>query len=333
MTTQIPAINSISQKTQDAVFFDQGSDQTYITKSLAQKLGLQVNRAFLSTIHAFMDGEPEGREVEVWEVEFDLLLRDGSTLHIVEESVDDFAAPMPTVHGRSRAVAHIIANPELPVPIAFETPQILIGTDYLNEFDIIRRRKPLANGFYVYDSRVGPLLNGKGAVAGSIRGPQKESRSIAIDSVTPTDKAQNGATETAPHTSPKSSTADALLAALTSLSSLEALGIKSSECVDDSEEVLAKHQETLQRTEDGRYETGLPWLSFVHEELQSTQEPYKSKKSVVLPTNYRPALARLNSIRRQHSSNPMVMDTYHGTIMNYIARGIVDIASRDSQKD
>ncbi|KAH7706046.1 Pao retrotransposon peptidase family protein, partial [Aphelenchoides avenae] len=326
MTTHIPVINTNAHKVQEAVpvFFDQGSSQTYITKSLAEQLGLPVNRAFHSTVHTFMDQEPDGRQIEVWEVEFDLRLLDGTTLHIVADAVDDFAAPMPTIDGHLKAVAHVIANPDLPVPIVCDTPQILIGTDYLNEFDIIRRRKPLANGFYVYDSRVGPLLNGKGATTGAVKGPQTH-KAQKIFKIQRTG-IEIPLTSTAPKTqkSATTPTQDALLAALQSLSSLETLGIQSSETIDDSAEVLANHRQTLQRLPDGRYETGLPWLSFVNEMLQRPQTEAK-----VLPTNYKPALARLNSIVRQHEGNSQVMGTYHGSIMEYLALGMVEIASAD----
>ncbi|KAH7709496.1 Zinc knuckle family protein [Aphelenchoides avenae] len=148
MATELDVFNpqDPAQQCSCPVFFDQGSTATLMTKDLAQKLNLPIKEEKVLAFHGLADA-PAGKQ---------------TTLKVTAEAVDSLCAPKPKVALSCNAIQRVISKAHLPLPAAVVTPQILVGTDYFGEFDIIRRKKKLANGFFVYDSLVGPLLSGKG---------------------------------------------------------------------------------------------------------------------------------------------------------------------------
>ena len=82
----------------------------------------------------------------------------------------------------------------------------------------------------------------------------------------------------------------------------------------DQHEVYAEFREQLTRSEEGWYETGLPW--------KGNHPP--------LPNNYSGSLQRLSNLQRKLQLNGLT-DSYSEIIETQKAEGIVEVASQDSQ--
>ncbi len=83
----------------------------------------------------------------------------------------------------------------------------------------------------------------------------------------------------------------------------------------DQHEVYAEFREQLTRSEEGWYETGLPW--------KGNHPP--------LPNNYSGSLRRLSNLQRKLQLNGLT-DSYSEIIETQKAEGIVEVASQDPQR-
>ncbi|KAH7693906.1 Pao retrotransposon peptidase family protein, partial [Aphelenchoides avenae] len=286
-------VSDKSLKRHCTIFFDCGSSETLITKDLATKLDLPVLERSMTTFHHF--GEKKGRSMNTWRVQFDVHLDDGTLMPIEADAVDYLCGSMPTMAYGPGPVAVALELSYKAVNATMEEPQILIGLDYIHEFELTRRMPRLPNGFYVYDSRVGQILCGRGKVVG--RQPAARQTVSAIVQK------------------------DQELQAIERLVQLEALGIESPDQVNQEEAVMERHRETLKRLPDGRYEVSFPYREEVLQLLRGGVPLHK-----ILATNYRPALARLNSIWKTYlRDNPECRDNYSNAFEVQLSRKIIEL--------
>ncbi|KAH7710894.1 Pao retrotransposon peptidase family protein [Aphelenchoides avenae] len=204
------------------------------------------------------------------------------------------------------------------------TPQILIGTDYLGEFDIIRRKKKLPNGFFVYDSLVGPLLNGKGKMSWK-KGEQDRPQLNMIYRIT-IDPRPQALQPQDPHKL-NIVEQDQLLQATEKMWKTEAIGIESPEApkAQEDERLLKHFLETLTQSADGRYEVAFPFKEEIVEALKAGMKP-----SFLLPDNRNAAAARLSSVWKSYlKDNPQVRESYSQAFAEQLARGIIEIVDRE----
>ncbi|KAH7675873.1 Pao retrotransposon peptidase family protein, partial [Aphelenchoides avenae] len=286
-------VSDKSLKQHCTIFFDCGSSETLITKELATQLGLPVLDRSMTTFHHF--GEKKGRSMDTWRVQFDVHLNDGTLMPIEADAVDYLCGSMPTMAYGPGPVAVALELSYKAVNATMEEPQILVGLDYIHEFELTRRIPRLPNGFYVYDSRVGQILCGRGKVVG--RQPAARQTISAIVQK------------------------DQELQAIERLVQLEALGIESPDQVNEEEAVMVRHRETLKRLPDGRYEVSFPYREEVLQLLRGGVPLHK-----ILATNYRPALARLNSIWKTYlRDNPECRDNYSNAFDIQLSRKIIEL--------
>ncbi|KAH7703758.1 Pao retrotransposon peptidase family protein [Aphelenchoides avenae] len=171
MTAKVDVSNvsDNSQKRQCTIFFDSGSSDTLIDKAFARQLDLPILKRSMTTFRSFADGG-KGREMDTWEVQFDVHLRDGTRMTIEATAVDEVCGPLPTMSFGPGAVAEVLAVSHKAFTVTMDQPQILIGLNHLHNFDLVRHRQRLPNGFSVYDSRVEPIICGQGKIRAHQRG-------------------------------------------------------------------------------------------------------------------------------------------------------------------
>ncbi|KAH7694803.1 Zinc knuckle family protein, partial [Aphelenchoides avenae] len=304
-----------SLKRHCTIFFDCGSSETLITKDLATKLDLPVLERSMTTFHHF--GEKKGRSMVTWRVQFDVHLNDGTLMPIEADAVDYLCGSMPTMSYGPGPVAVALELSYKAVNATMEEPQILIGLDYIHEFELTRRIPRLPNGFYVYDSRVGQILCGRGKVVGR----QPTARQVNLIQRTPSTGVSHSDDSPPSHTVSAIVQKDQELQAIERLVQLEALGIESPDQVNEEEAVMERHRETLKRLPDGRYEVSFPYREEVLQLLRGGVPLHK-----ILATNYRPALARLNSIWKTYlRDNPECRDNYSNAFEVQLSRKIIEL--------
>uniref|UniRef100_A0A914X636 CCHC-type domain-containing protein n=1 Tax=Plectus sambesii TaxID=2011161 RepID=A0A914X636_9BILA len=147
------------------IFFDSGSERSFITKQLAKKLKLNVESKETLSISTFASKEPQ--KVEVSLVEIGITLKDGTT-KIIQAS----ALEMLTNELQRKALKQedLQIFEKIPLddfadglPSKYEAivPDILIGSDYFWEFMEQKERIKCPSGLYLIPSKVGLLIGGK----------------------------------------------------------------------------------------------------------------------------------------------------------------------------
>ena len=237
------------------VFFDCGSSETLITKELATQLGLPILERSTTTFHRF--GDKNGSRMDTWRVRFDVHFPDGTRMTVEADAVDYLCGSIPTMAYGPGQVAVVLELSHEAVNATMEEPQILIGLNDIHEFNLTRRKQRLPNGFYIYDSRVGPILWGRGKVVG--RRPMAEAHQVNFIQRIQSTESSYSSEMPNPHTVAAIVQKDQELQAIERLVQLEALGIESPDKVNEEEVVKERHRETLKRLPDGRYEVSFPY--------------------------------------------------------------------------
>ncbi|KAH7694508.1 Zinc knuckle family protein, partial [Aphelenchoides avenae] len=325
MTTVVDVSNpeAPNQRYSCPVFFDQGSSVTLMTNDLARKLNLPIKEEKTATFHGFGD-TGEGKQVPCWTVDLEIHLQTGGKLRLTAEAVDMLCTPMTALADPREVVTRVLRHHSMAPQATITTPQILIGTDYLGEFDIIRRKKKLPNGFFVYDSLVGPLLNGKGKMSWK-KGEQDRPQLNMIYRIT-IDPRPQALQPQDPHKL-NIVEQDQLLQATEKMWKTEAIGIESPEApkAQEDERLLKHFLETLTQSADGRYEVAFPFKEEIVEALKAGMKP-----SFLLPDNRNAAAARLSSVWKSYlKDNPQVRESYSQAFAEQLARGIIEIVDRE----
>ncbi|KAH7704691.1 Pao retrotransposon peptidase domain-containing protein, partial [Aphelenchoides avenae] len=223
------------------------------------------------------------------------------------------------------AIEKALTRPRLAVLTTSVQPQVLIGIDQQHLFRLVPRSESLPNGFAVWDSSLGPILCGRGEAE-----PQNKAETVqTVDLVFGTTRPE------APTKVPVRSNAVSVivskspeLQAIESMASLEGIGIESLEKVNEEELILERHRESLNRLENGRYEVSFPFRDEILELLRVGKHPRH-----ILPTNYGPALARLNSVWQTHlRDNPQSREAYSNTFELQLSLKIIEKVSNMDDK-
>ncbi|KAH7714723.1 Pao retrotransposon peptidase family protein [Aphelenchoides avenae] len=252
--------------------------------------------------------------MSAWTVDLEIHRQDGTSITITVEAVEKLCALMPMVASVPSMLSEVKAKAHLPFPVVNKAPEILIGADYLSNFDIVHKEE-LANGFHLYDSSVGPLVYGKGKVSWK-KGTQAPQQVNMIYRLTIEEQALPEA-QGLYNVLEK----DQLLAATEKLWSVEALGIEAPGSTQEADAVLQNHKDTLKRLPDGRYEVAFPLREAVVAILKSGAPPRS-----ILPDNQKAAFARLFSVWKTYlANNPQLRDAYSKSFAEQLERGIIEI--------
>uniref|UniRef100_A0A914UQF9 Peptidase aspartic putative domain-containing protein n=1 Tax=Plectus sambesii TaxID=2011161 RepID=A0A914UQF9_9BILA len=212
-----PAYPELKQKTM--AFFDVGSQLSFITTDLAQKLELQSNNHEKLSISTFAAEHPTTISSHSYAI--DLKHMDGSLrmkVSALTKLTDWITVP----------TEHRMASEAMSLQGRQATPGILIGADYFWDLVDAGEVRKLPSGFNQIGSKVGPMLCGRGHIT-SMMAIQK-------------------------HQEDKSTLDDTI----EQFWKLEAIGIKDDPDVDDDDIALQQFQKNVCRKE-GRYFVRWPW--------------------------------------------------------------------------
>lgn len=292
LCAEVEAFNPSNQKKKVTVtvFFDCGSEKTYVSKQLMQKLKLKTLE-----MQSFNLSGIEGRDLGQYAGALTSLgVRSGEFSLIFEANeAEKIIKPLYKTSINSSIVKELRTQ-KVSLPWEVAEPSILIGIDQFNMFKITPF-KQLKSGFWLSNSTVGLMLNGRGYNAGTTSHIQNES-SVSLSART---NINNGLDESE----------------LTHLvrQSFDAERIGMVDPVDLDEEEFWLNEFTKQVKFNGeRYQVGLPWNQHKHE----------------LPSNYGFALGHLKTTLRRLRERPELLKIYHLTIMDQLNQGMIERAPK-----
>ncbi|VDK17639.1 unnamed protein product [Anisakis simplex] len=174
-----------SNKTVSAtVLFDTGSQKSFITNELAQRIGLKCSEKKEDIeIMGFGEGNPKRYKSKTSQLE--VVLQDGNSTTIEVNSVPFLTQKLRTTEiteedaRRWRAHYQTIISPKG----TWQHPQILIGADHFYDFILPVNTRRLSSGFQMVNSTVGWMLTGKGIMKEKHRNKQFLVQPLIVNTV------------------------------------------------------------------------------------------------------------------------------------------------------
>ena len=215
------------------IFFDCGSQRSYITNDLCKNLDLRP--IFEETVNVCTFGSAQKKTISSRITELDVELSDGNTLRMKVNAIPCITGSLSCAPIPVRKIYDVCPNIKFAdktfSSLHCETLQVLVGNDYYSDFFLSERRRIL-DGLYIIDSRLGCVISGRvGKKVNSLTGIVDSSEVSVLT------------TEPDP---------------LEKLWSLDSIGIKDNPYVVDDDVALADFNSKI-KLENGRYLTGWPW--------------------------------------------------------------------------
>ena len=153
-----------SRKQTTRLLLDTGSQRSYITEQLAERLQLQIKGAETLTVYTFSNSKP--RELQTPVTELRLLRKDGSSLHLRVNVVPKITGTLQRACFDTKEIEPLLKDIPLAdsIPTAKETASIelLLGNDYY--CDIFSGEIPMKQvvpGLNLMESKLGWILTGR----------------------------------------------------------------------------------------------------------------------------------------------------------------------------
>nr|XP_058965776.1 uncharacterized protein LOC131792425 [Pocillopora verrucosa] len=283
------------------LLLDTGSQRSYITEQLADKLQLPIKGSETLTVYTFNTSKP--RQLQTPVTELRLLTKDGSSLHLRVNVVPKITGTLQRACFDRKKIEHLLKDITLAdsIPTSKETASIelLLGSDYYCDiFSGDIQMKQVVPGLNLIASKLGWILTGR------IKCQEAQSApSISMLTYTSSPVSAHLAAQFNVQTLPTEQKPQ-----LDDFWKLETLGISEPVSVNDDDQALQKFNDTV-RFEDGRYQVTWPW----------------KKESPSLPTNYQLALGRLICLTNRLAKNPEHLTKYDAVIQDQLHKGIVEI--------
>lgn len=260
-----------SKKVTTRLLLDTGSQRTYITNELAEKLRLPITGSETLTVYTFSASKP--RELHTPVTGLRLLTKDGSSLHLRVNVIPKITGNLQRAYFNPEKFSHLLKDIPLAdsVTSTEETANIelLLGNDYYCDiFSGDISMKAVSPGLNVMESKLGWILTGRERC-------QDDKPVSSISMLTYT------SSPISVHLSAQSDDQQPLAEQKTHLEEfwkLETLGIREPVQENDDDKALQKLNETI-HFEDRHYQVTWPW----------------KEESPSLPTNYELAMGRLRS--------------------------------------
>ncbi|XP_062582984.1 uncharacterized protein LOC134244753 [Saccostrea cucullata] len=299
-TAQTEVTNHNGENSEPArLLMDSGSQRTYITENLAEKLKLKILTTEKISLITF--GAEKPKIVKTPKVSLKMKLKDRLYLSIeanVVPSITGTVQRKPIPKDVQLKCQSLWKNLQLAdtLPVNFEnsTIDILIGNDYYLDL-ILPERIEIQKGFYLLASRLGWILTGRTQEAYS----KEEEQVMMITNGT------LSLTECCLH-----SAVDEYLPFKPSIDEfwkLETIGIQDSPHTSDDEKALKNFNSTL-KMENKRYQVTWPWKEEFPE----------------LPENRELAYGRLKSLLHKLQCNPDLLHKYDDIIQDQCKKGIIE---------
>ena len=155
LTRRATVFNSddASMREQTVLFFDSGSTSSYISRRLAESLGLSSKRTEESRIATYRDTDPEPECLPIYHV--GVVLANGSSMMLELAGVDKLPA-IDTAHVQA---APLGPNRGVSLELGQHEPGVLIGQQHWSAFNIERIRL-LEGGGEIFATAVGVAMGG-----------------------------------------------------------------------------------------------------------------------------------------------------------------------------
>ena len=286
-----------SRKETVRVLLDTGSQRTYITEQLAERLQLPIKGSETLTIYTFSSSKP--RQLQTPVTELRLLTKDGSSLHLRVNVVPKITGTLQRASFDTKNIEHLLKDitlaDSIPTSKGAASIELLLGNDYYCDiFSGDISIKQVIPGLNLMASKLGWILTGR------VKSQEAQSApSVSMLTYTSSPIRAHLATQELPieHTT-----------TLEEFWKLETLGISEPMCVNDDDKALQKFNDTV-RFEDGRYQVTWPW-----------KEEFPS-----LPTNYELAMGRLRSLVNRLMRNPEHLTKYDAVIQDQLQKSIIEV--------
>uniref|UniRef100_A0A914C7C2 Integrase catalytic domain-containing protein n=1 Tax=Acrobeloides nanus TaxID=290746 RepID=A0A914C7C2_9BILA len=274
------------------VFFDNGSEKSFIKSELARNLKLPIIQKEQMHIRTFSNQTPKIIESEI--VLIHIILEDGNEKAIELNTVEDLTDELRTID--------LDEEPEIGfeyvelLPTKLQKPSILIGKNYYGAFVKNRVQLITRSGFEVMDTIVGPIISGYGHTKAI---QDAKSHTFSVFSLSN------------PHLQKETLDEEQLKASeiIEILQSLELTGIQENPETNDDEVAMEMFNKTIRKNEDGRYEV---------------QWPFKTEQ-VDIPSNYMLCLSRLKQMHKKYiESDPKYLEEYDRIIKEQLNKNVIE---------
>ena len=286
------------------VFFDTGSQKTFITDELAESLQLSCVRKESLNICTFATDEIKRFTTRV--VPFKMVLENGKTTRVFANVHNKLLSPIyvdDISEEDSAFLVKYIPRFSFTQKVTTASPDILIGSDMFWDF-VDEKIAQLPSGRYLISTKFGLLVTGRG-----MKVQDKNDESI-INCCAPqvTELHKDGDDQ---DTCTVTNNEDSQNTITSNFWDLEKIGIFDSVSHSDDREAQKMFERTL-LYKNGQYHVTWPWK--------------KLSEDVFLPTNYVLALNRFKSLTRRFQKEPSLLPKYEAVIEEQKQKGYIEKA-------
>jgi len=205
------------------VFFDPGSQKSYIDENLAEKLGLKSTSESSIKIGSFASRTP--KVVKSRRILASLKLVKGGQKILSMNTMNYMTRNLQVVKLDRKECDSLDSCSVLTQKREWMKPQVLVGADYFFEF--LQSVKTLKSGFRLVQTSIGPIVAGRGYFEQENNCEEVTNQYLAVD--------------------------------VEEFWNLESLGIRDSAVENEDETAMKLFQKSLTGNQDGRYRVGWLW--------------------------------------------------------------------------
>ena len=276
------------------VLLDSGSQRTYISKYITDKLKLTPIDKNLLTIYTFGTTKPKCIETPV--VEVTMILKSGFTMKIKANVVPNITGTIERTPFRSETIKQTLKQYELAdtIPVKKESCNIdlLIGNDYYVDI-VSAKRIMLSDGLYLFGSKFGWILSGR------TKNEYKTPRRMLTYSSSEISTSFLGFSKTDDFIFNNSRLED--------FWALETVGIKDTSAIIDDDKALSEFNKSIKLI-NGKYQVRWGWR----------------EENPNLFNNYKLSYGRLASTVKRLRENPETMKQHNNIIEDQVKKGIIE---------
>uniref|UniRef100_A0A914H4X4 CCHC-type domain-containing protein n=1 Tax=Globodera rostochiensis TaxID=31243 RepID=A0A914H4X4_GLORO len=274
------------------VFFDTGSQTSFITSRLVEKL--QPPRGHKTDqleVHGFGGSQSEPLKIRSPTYVVKLRREDGDWEEVVLNRTDEIATPFDMVDWNENDVLDPpFADEPLAMDYSREQPDIMIGIRQFWQF-FMAREKELAPGLFLIRTVFGSMVGGETELGRA----STPATSLSLMAVHSSNQEQM----------PTSNAIEAFW-------NLESIGICDDPAQDDDATALTLLEQSITQAKDGRYSVQWPW----------------KERNPPLESNFRLAYSRLSSILNKLQGTD-ILRQYDEKIREQLKDGVIEEAQRN----
>ena len=288
------------------ILLDCGSQRTYISRSLANKLGLKPEKEEELKIVTF--GSSQSKVIKTHLTTVCLKLKNGefmkikaSIVPVISGNIQRKTLDISSMSELDYLVKSIDLADILPSKAESTTIDLLLGNDYY--LDIVMSQKmEVLPGLYLLSSKLGWILAGR-AMSEDVEDANVPNMLMLTygNYVTKTNIFQSVENQ-------EKSDVD-----LQSFWDMESIGIKDPGARSDDEIAMESFKKAI-KFEDGRYYVTWPW----------------KENNPDLPSNRELAYGRLKSCLKKLKNKPELMQKYDGVIQDQLQKGVIEKVSQET---